>query len=524
MKPASTKIDDFRSSQGISVPTESNYTTESDQSTSLPFYIKKDGDVAGGTSEITPNSIVPGIPLSTIIRKNDEPSLERPLIRPITLERQQLFAFPPATLDRNALGGGLIDAMTKNRRESTNTAPRLESQDIPIKPVLSNKGRPHSVGNVHKYATNQLPTEGIDDADLLNSRSSILSDAMQFLQKTMPLVKPERFPIQYTGRYSHPYTFPLPEEGQHFASATNGAKSLSGHRTFLPLRNDPPNFRVMPISPINDVHRGLDGFDTHIGRFASGVPNRMLISTQSPIPIKDVDLNGTPVVGSLLSKTTQSVTGSEFSVYPDHRKGLFLEATNHARFESHFPQTFHLPQRQESTNQPATSGNNMIATNRGNVLLENYPPPPYGIAPRPKQTQGHDLLDTDRLGSWSMGRFNEEEPNYPTPEPFRDTTTIVAILQERTTRATTGTETPFFLEKTHVIIAMRSRLATPSVQRLRLRSLETAISMAFGTVDRCRRRFAGPRTYDFVESVFGSLLQVKEAELLEFSVFTMLIR
>ncbi|ETN86773.1 hypothetical protein NECAME_16137 [Necator americanus] len=68
----------------------------------------------------------------------------------------------------------------------------------------------------------------------------------------------------------------------------------------------------------------------------------------------------------------------------------------------------------------------MIATNRGNVLLENYPLPPYGIAPRPKQTQGHDLLDTDRLGSWSMGRFNEEEPNYPTPEPFRDTTTIVA--------------------------------------------------------------------------------------------------
>ncbi|EYB88936.1 hypothetical protein Y032_0239g3317 [Ancylostoma ceylanicum] len=372
-----------------------------------PFPIKKDSDGHGQVGEIGSQPVVPGVPSSTVIRRSDMPPMEMPTIHPI-LSGPQLPAVPPNIFSYNNPGRQLADY----------------TNQVPIQPRISNRGKPHSVGAVFKEQTNPPTTDQIDDVDLLNPRSSLLSDAVRLLEKTIPLIKPgdpSRSEAAKNQRYSPPYTFPLPDQPHH---------AVSERRAFLPLRDD-PNAGVLPISPVNGVHTALSGFDTHLGRFASGVPNRVVLSTHSSLPVEGMEANRAPIGMSSLPKPVQASSAPEFTTYPDHRENLFPEVVNQGRLASHQARLFPTPERQES----GIPKDNGRKASQDTFLIENFPPAPYGIAPRPKQTQGHDLLDTDRLGSWSYGRFDKEEPHYPPLEPVRDTTTVIAIVQERTTRA-----------------------------------------------------------------------------------------
>ncbi|KIH67785.1 hypothetical protein ANCDUO_01880 [Ancylostoma duodenale] len=374
VNPAPEKADLPGASHGIPIDVDRS-ATEIDANAPKPFPIRKDTDGIGPAGEIGPQPVISGVPSSTLIRRSDMPPMEMPIIHPIS-SGQQVLAVPPNIFGNNNPG-----------QQSVN----YENQ-VPIQPRLSHSGKPHSVGTVFKDKTNPPTTEQIDDADLLNPRSSILSDAVRLLEKTIPLIKPGnpiRSEASKNPRYSPPYTFPLPDQPHH---------AMSERRAFLPLRDDVPGTGVLPISPVNSVQTGLSGFDTHLARFASGVPNR---------------------------------------------ENLFPEVVNQGRSGPPRARLFPTPERQEGTK---LEGNGR-ATSQDTFLIENFPPAPYGIAPRPKQTQGHDLLDTDRLGSWSMGRFDKEEPQYPPPEPVRESTTVIAIIQERTTRATINSQIPTGSEK-----------------------------------------------------------------------------
>ncbi|KAL6735050.1 hypothetical protein Aduo_005529 [Ancylostoma duodenale] len=419
VNPAPEKADLPGASHGIPIDVDRS-ATEIDANAPKPFPIRKDTDGIGPAGEIGPQPVISGVPSSTLIRRSDMPPMEMPIIHPIS-SGQQVLAVPPNIFGNNNPG-----------QQSVN----YENQ-VPIQPRLSHSGKPHSVGTVFKDKTNPPTTEQIDDADLLNPRSSILSDAVRLLEKTIPLIKPGnpiRSEASKNPRYSPPYTFPLPDQPHH---------AMSERRAFLPLRDDVPGTGVLPISPVNSVQTGLSGFDTHLARFASGVPNRVVLSTHSSLPVRGMEQNRTPSGMSSLPKPVQASSAPEFTTYPDHRENLFPEVVNQGRSGPPRARLFPTPERQEGTK---LEGNGR-ATSQDTFLIENFPPAPYGIAPRPKQTQGHDLLDTDRLGSWSMGRFDKEEPQYPPPEPVRESTTVIAIIQERTTRATINSQIPTGSEK-----------------------------------------------------------------------------
>ncbi|RCN41167.1 hypothetical protein ANCCAN_12902 [Ancylostoma caninum] len=407
VNPASEKADVSGASHGIPIEVDRS-TSEADVNAPKPFPIRKDSDGFGSGGEIAPQPVIPGVPSSTVIRRSDMPPMEMPIIHPIS-SGQQLLAVSPNIFGNNALGRQSVDYKIQ----------------VPIQPRLSNSGKPNSVGTVIKEKTISPATEQIDDADLLNPRSSILSDAMRLLEKTIPLIKPgnSRSEAPKNPSYSPLYTFPLPDQPHH---------AVSERRAFLPLRDDVSGTGVLPISPVNSLHTGLNGFDTHLGRFASGVPNRVVLSTHSSLPVRGMEQNRAPSGFSSLPRPAQASSGPQFTTYPDHRENLFPEVVNQGRSAPVRARLFPTPERQESTDRKG----NGWTTSQDTFVIENFPPAPYGIAPRPKQTQGHDLLDTDRLGSWSMGRFDKEEPHYPPPEPVRDTTTVIAIIQERTTRAT----------------------------------------------------------------------------------------
>ncbi|XGW09706.1 hypothetical protein V3C99_011741 [Haemonchus contortus] len=365
---------------------------------------------------------------------------------------QNWFAIPPTIHDYNNPGGRLIDVMTKNRRTSSESTSYGGMFNDPIRAMVSNNGRPQSVGVVMKHTEPRKPLIELEDSDLLKpGGKSILSHTVEFLTKAIPLIRSSspQLAAPSSPRFSSPYTFPFADQPQQSSQTDTSKQTLqSDHRFFLPSRDDARLSTRISVSPPHNVKSGmeLDGYDTKLGRFAGGVANSVFLPSVPALPVREMVPNKTPNHNPLLPKSIRPQK-PRYNVYPDHREGLFPEAVNQARYEG--------PQMSSPTPGPTTwsgqqdrGGEVKPSTNRETMSIENFPPPPYETAPRPKQTIGHDLLETDRLGSWPMGRFDKDEPRYATPEPKRDSTTVIAVLQERTTKAAVPLALTFIPETT----------------------------------------------------------------------------
>ncbi|CAJ0606596.1 unnamed protein product [Cylicocyclus nassatus] len=450
--PVAAKIDSHHEIAGFGKGDPEQPTTEILLSTPPPFPIEKEKEIIPG-AEI-------GIPASTVIRKSGPEPLFPPSPPNHRSSPQLLQPIRPANQKRSdplkELLGAAMNIDADQRGTSTSQGGSFNALFKPL-PGFTDK-KPKSLGIVQK----QTETIEMDDSDLLNPRSSLLSDAVRLLEKTIPLINPMRPPmLSKDSRFSPSQTFSIPGKSLSHPSDSIPVP-LSEQRTLLPSRDDPLHPDVAPISPVNRA-RSLGTFDTHLGRFASGVPNRVILHTNQLASIKDMDRLNAPSSRHLPPPPNYLTTRTEqFTTYPDHREGLFPEV-NQVRPLSQQARVFR-PSSQESAVYPTnhtkgTITNNVPTSNRDKTFhIENYPPAPYGIAPRPKQTIGHDLLDTDRLGSWSMGRFDKEEPYYPTPEPRRESTTVIAVLQERTTKASSDLST--FNEKP-AVLPMFQRYQSP---------------------------------------------------------------
>ncbi|KAK5974066.1 hypothetical protein GCK32_008624 [Trichostrongylus colubriformis] len=401
-----------------------------------------------------------GILSNAVIRQNDMPPLRD--IQDQSMQQkntvgQSWFGIPPANV--YSTGGRLIDVMTKNHRASSENTVYKGTFNAPIRAVVSNNGRPQSVGIVMRPAAPKSSTGEMEDSDLLKPGASILSHAVDFLEKAIPLVQPPPaiplvkrpsppFLAPSGPRYSSPYTFPFPEQPQQ--SSQNG-------QLFLPLRDDAIHSATIPVNPANSARSGteLDGYDTKLGRFAGGVANSVLLPSVPAVPVREMEPNKTPPNHTHLLPKSIRPQRPLYKTYPDHREGLFPEIVNQARLEPP-PVTATTENSISWPNQHELLGKEESSTNHRTVLIENFPPPPYEpAAPRPQQTIGNDLLETDRLGSWPMGRFDKEEPRYPTPEPKRDSTTVIAVLQERTTKPPILPSVASFPEMTTTLPAFR---------------------------------------------------------------------
>lgn len=382
------------------------------------------------------------LPASSAIRKSDTPPLydtqdqSMPLKNPDGPVR---LGIPPAIYDYNGGGGRLIDVMTKNKRQQSDSTSYMGSFNSPIRPFVSTNGRPHSVG------TTRPDLSQMDDADLLNPRTSLLSDAVHLLERTIPMVRPSPQRNRPPNIYAPAYTFPIPEtDYQPPQNEYGNPRQVTEERSLLPSRDDviPPS--THPINPINSAKTGMElsTYDTNLGRFAGGVPNSVVLPSAAALPAKGMESISPPNRNYLVAKP--EAQRPSYNIYPDHRAGLFPEAVNQAQFERQAERPLKYggqsPDRwaTQDNREGALSVKTVIApaAGRGTVMIENFPPAPYEIAPVPKQTIGDDLLETDRLGSWSMGRFDKEEPRYPTPEPKRDTTTIISVPVESASRST----------------------------------------------------------------------------------------
>ncbi|VDM66642.1 unnamed protein product [Strongylus vulgaris] len=176
--------------------------TENHANTPAPFPIEKDKDEISQVSELE-------IPSSTIIRRSDTPPMENSA-KPFSPLQQKLQPIKPINQKSSYPGDGLLDATDKSRRESKESTFHLGAFNAPVKPIASfNSDKPSSVGHVHR----QADIAQMDDSDLLNPRSSILSDAVRLLEKTIPLIKTGSSPaVAKDFRRLSPFTFSQPDQ------------------------------------------------------------------------------------------------------------------------------------------------------------------------------------------------------------------------------------------------------------------------------------------------------------------------
>ncbi|WKX94840.1 hypothetical protein Q1695_011812 [Nippostrongylus brasiliensis] len=391
------------------------------------FPIEKDSE----TNSENGLSASESIPPSSIIRQNDTPQpsdARDQLFHARSVREPVRMGNPSVTYDYNG-GGRLIDEMTKNRRVPSESSSFMGMFGDPIKPIIATHGRPQSVG-----IGGSSSHSGMDDIDLLNSRNSLLSDAVRLLEKTIPLVRPP--PTPHTSALNNPTYIPQHElqtpdhVNQGSISELHGGSSSA--RNLLPARDEVINSVIRPANSHRktaDVS-ALGSYDTNLGRFATGVPTSIVLPPSTALPVKEMEDIVAPRNEHLRMRSPIHQQRPLYRTYPDHREGLFPETANQARYER--PVANILPRADgtvtESKSWPGNQDHqpNPPTTTSDTRWIENFPPAPYPIAPRPTQTKGTDLLETDRLGSWPMGRFDKEEPQYPTPEPKRDTTIVIA--------------------------------------------------------------------------------------------------
>ncbi|VDL70152.1 unnamed protein product [Nippostrongylus brasiliensis] len=336
------------------------------------FPIEKDSE----TNSENGLSASESIPPSSIIRQNDTPQpsdARDQLFHARSVREPVRMGNPSVTYDYNG-GGRLIDEMTK--------------------PIIATHGRPQSVG-----IGGSSSHSGMDDIDLLNSRNSLLSDAVRLLEKTIPLVRPP--PTPHISALNNPTYIPQHElqtpdhVNQGSISELHGGSSSA--RNLLPARDEVINSVIRPANSHRktaDVS-ALGSYDTKLGRFATGVSTSIVLPPSTALPVKEMEDIVAPRNEHLRMRSPIHQQRPLYRTYPDHREGLFPETANQARYER---------------------------------PVANIPARADGTVTESKSWHGTDLLETDRLGSWPMGRFDKEEPQYPTPEPKRDTTIVIAAL------------------------------------------------------------------------------------------------
>ncbi|VDM55365.1 unnamed protein product [Angiostrongylus costaricensis] len=226
--------------------------------------------------------------------------------------------------------------------------------------------------NIPNTQSFDLPTKApfadkMDDADLLNPRTSLLSDAVHLLESAIPRFKAEI------------------------------------------LRNVTPNNASVALSP------------------------RLSLS-MNEMRTDNVDNIASSQQNSVAAQNPSCLTYSGC-------RGLFSNGVSQAKYQK--PQTKIFPKSSAqllsrnwsdniSNHQGSLFNRNPSKTNQGTLFIENFPPAPqYSIAPRPKDTTEHNLLDMNRLGSLQQlttGHFDEEQPYHTTPEGNSGTTTMMMGL------------------------------------------------------------------------------------------------
>ncbi|KAJ1351007.1 hypothetical protein KIN20_006939 [Parelaphostrongylus tenuis] len=206
---------------------------------------------------------------TTVVRKNDMPLLDQSSV-PHSAE------ISPVIYKNNIPSTQRIDFPTKrNATTKPYDARPLQVIRASIDPIVTNDVRTQFTETRSKYTTTPPIADQMDDADLLNPRTSLLSDAVRLLDSAVPRLKAEvpRYVAPGILRYAAPYTFPLPTHAyQRPLHPSNIVTEYSGRHNLLPYRDDVASSSISLSPPDNEME--LARFDTNIGRFANGVANR----------------------------------------------------------------------------------------------------------------------------------------------------------------------------------------------------------------------------------------------------------
>uniref|UniRef100_A0A0K0DL60 Pecanex-like protein n=1 Tax=Angiostrongylus cantonensis TaxID=6313 RepID=A0A0K0DL60_ANGCA len=234
----------------------------------------------------------------------------------------------------------------------------------------------------------------MDDADLLNPRTSVLSDAVHLLESAIPRFKAEmlRNVAPNNARYSAPYTFPIPEYGHHRLSHTsNVVTGHSGRHDLLPYRDDSSSSSIRGVSPPNNEVE-LPRFHTNIGRFANGVANRVALSQRHPLPMNEMRTDNADNIASSQQNSVAAQNPSHLT-YSGCSNGV-----DPAKYQKLQTKIF-----------PKSSA--QLLSRNWSDKISNH--------------QGHNLLDMNHLGSLTIGYFDKEQPYHRTPEANSGTTAVM---------------------------------------------------------------------------------------------------